>query len=165
MNNRSEIKDSNISLEKAVCFRENAKLKGKSFAITNGCFDLLHSGHIYSLNEISKLADYLWVMINSDFSVKKLKGNNRPIVSENDRAYILSNLKCVSGVTIFNSERLDKEILALNPDIYAKSGDYCEKSINKSEHNALIEVKAEIKFVSFLPDRSTSSLINNIRSI
>ena len=91
-----------------------------------------------------------------------LKGDKRPIIPEIDRAYVLSNLSFVSGVTLFNTKRLDKEIISLEPDIYVKAGDYDHHSIDKFEYNALLKVKSRIKFVSFLPERNTSSLINKI---
>ncbi len=157
-----EISDCASSIETAIRFREKARLDNKTFVITNGCFDLLHSGHVYSLMQASSLGCYLWVLLNSDSSVKMLKGDKRPIIPEMDRAYILSNLSFVSGVTLFNSKRLDNEILALQPDIYAKAGDYNHDSIDQIEYKALLKVKSKIKFVSFLPDRNTSSLIDNI---
>ena len=158
------IKNSAVSLQDALSFRNKAKKEKKTFVLTNGCFDLLHSGHVFSLIEASKLGDYLWVAINSDSSIKNLKGPKRPIVNEIDRAYLLTSLSCVAGVTIFNSTRLVDEILILKPDIYAKAGDYDESKINTDEHEALKEVKSKIEFVSFLPGRSTSSLIDNIVS-
>jgi len=157
-----EINDCISSLEDAVKFRDKARLENKTFVITNGCFDLLHSGHVYSLKQASTLGDYLWVLINSDSSVKMLKGEKRPIVPETDRAYVLSNLSFVSGVTLFNTKRLEKEIISLRPDVYAKAGDYNHESIDKNEYNALLKVKSDIKFVSFLPERNTSSLIKEI---
>ena len=91
-----------------------------------------------------------------------LKGKKRPIIPEMDRAYVLSNLSSVTGVTLFNTEKLDKEIISLEPDIYVKAGDYDHDSIDRFEYNALLKVKSQIKFVSLLPERNTSSLINNI---
>ena len=91
-----------------------------------------------------------------------LKGDKRPIIPEMDRAYVLSNLSFVSGVTLFNTELLDKEIISLEPDVYVKAGDYDHSSIDKFEYNALLKVKSRIKFVSFLPERNTSSLIEKI---
>jgi rfaE bifunctional protein nucleotidyltransferase chain/domain len=162
LDKNTENNDCISSLEDAVKFREKARAENKTFVITNGCFDLLHSGHVFSLKQASTLGDYLWVLINSDSSVKMLKGEKRPIVPEMDRAYVLSNLSFVSGVTLFNTKRLDKEIISLKPDTYAKAGDYNHDSIDKLEYEALLEVKSDINFVSFLPERNTSSLINNI---
>ncbi|MBT3668563.1 MAG: adenylyltransferase/cytidyltransferase family protein [Opitutae bacterium] len=162
LDKNTEIINCVSSLDEAIKFRHKAIRDKKTFVVTNGCFDLLHSGHVFSLKQASTLGDYLWVLINSDSSVKKLKGDKRPIISELDRAYILSNLSCVSGVTLFNNERLDEEIIALEPDIYVKAGDYNANSIDKHELNALLKVKSQIKFVSFLPERNTSSLIRDI---
>ena len=162
LNKSIEIRNCISSLENAIDFRHKARDEKKTFVITNGCFDLLHSGHVFSLKQASSLGDYLWVLMNSDTSVKMLKGDKRPIIPEIDRAYMLSNLSCVSGVTLFNKQRLDKEINALEPDIYAKSGDYDANSIDKLEHKALLNVKSKIKFVSYLPERNTSSLITTI---
>lgn len=120
---------------------------------------MLHSGHVHSLIEASKFGDYLWVALNSDYSIKQLKGNSRPIIPERDRAFILNSLSCVTGVTLFDTKRLNEEIISLKPDVYVKSGDYDPSSIAKEESLALSQVNAEIKFVSFLSGKSTSSLI------
>ena len=152
------------TLEDAVLFRNKIKQENSKFVLANGCFDLLHSGHVHSLIEASKHGDYLWVALNSDFRIKCLKGESRPIIPERDRAFLLRNLSCVSGVTLFNTQRLEQEILVLKPDIYVKSGDYDETTIAKEERAALKEVNAEIKFVSFLSGKSTSNLINDIAS-
>jgi rfaE bifunctional protein nucleotidyltransferase chain/domain len=152
------------TLEDAVLFRNKIKQENSKFVLTNGCFDLLHSGHVHSLIEASKHGDYLWVALNSDFSIKCLKGESRPIIPEKDRAFLLRNLSCVSGVTLFNTQRLEQEILVLKPDIYVKSGDYDETTIAKEERVALRKVNAEIKFVSYLPGKSTSNLIQDITS-
>lgn len=153
------------SLTEAVCFREEAKKSGKTFVLTNGCYDLLHYGHVSSLTEASKLGDYLWVAMNSDSSVRNLKGKHRPIISEQERAYLLMSLSCVSGVTLFENERLVQEILALQPDVYVKSGDYSKDSINKAEKEALHAVKASIQFVPFVEGTSTTTLIERIQSL
>jgi D-glycero-beta-D-manno-heptose 1-phosphate adenylyltransferase len=153
------------SLDEAVRFREDAKRSGKTFVLTNGCFDLLHYGHVSSLTEASKLGDYLWVAMNSDSSTRNLKGNDRPIIPEEERACLLASLTCVSGVTLFENRRLVKEILALQPDIYVKSGDYTEDSIDPEEKDALRLVQASIKFVPFVQGSSTTSLLKRIQSL
>ena len=153
------------SLDEAVRFREDAKRSGKTFVLTNGCFDLLHYGHVSSLTEASKLGDYLWVAMNSDSSTRNLKGENRPIIPEEERACLLASLTCVSGVTLFENRRLVKEILALQPDIYVKSGDYTEDSIDPEEKDALRLVQASIKFVPFVQGSSTTSLLKRIQSL
>ena len=153
------------SLRDAVSFRKKVRESGKSFVLTNGCFDLLHSGHAYSLAEASKFGDYLWVAMNSDASARKLKGTERPIVPEDQRAYLLASLSCVSGVTLFDNERLTQEILALEPDVYVKSSDYTEESIDPDEKEALFSVNSSLEFVPFLSGNSTSTLIKRIQSL
>ncbi|MBI3591333.1 MAG: D-glycero-beta-D-manno-heptose 1-phosphate adenylyltransferase [Candidatus Melainabacteria bacterium] len=91
---------------------------------TNGCFDILHVGHIRSLQKAKKLGDILVVGINSDSSVKKLKGNNRPINSQNERAEILAALECIDFVTTFDEESAEKFLELFKPEIYVKGGDY-----------------------------------------
>ena len=153
------------SLADAVSFRMNARREGKSFVLTNGCFDLVHAGHVFSLREASGFGDYLWVAVNSDASVRRLKGDHRPVLPEEERAYLLNSLSCVSGVTLFDGQRLTEEILALQPDVYVKSGDYTEETIDQEERKTLLSVGASIKFVPFLKGLSTSSLIDKILTL
>lgn len=100
------------------------KVLGKTVAFTNGCFDILHPGHLYSLAETAKEADYLIVGLNSDASVKRLKGSERPINNTNDRALILANLILVDMVVIFEEDTPLALISALLPDVLVKGGDY-----------------------------------------
>ena len=153
------------SLADAVSYRMNARREGKSFVLTNGCFDLVHAGHVFSLTQASGFGDYLWVAMNSDASVRLLKGDHRPVLPEEERAYLLNSLSCVSGVTLFDGQRLTEEILALQPDVYVKSGDYTEETIDQEERKALLSVGASIKFVPFLEGLSTSSLIDKILTL
>lgn len=133
--------------------------------LTNGCFDLLHYGHVESLTQAAAFGDYLWVAMNSDSSVRALKGIDRPIIPENERAYLLNSLNCISGVTLFENERLTEEILALQPDVYVKSSDYTVDSIDPEEKKALMSVNASLKFVPFIAGHSTSSLIERIKTL
>lgn len=100
------------------------KVVGKTVAFTNGCFDIIHPGHLYSLAETAKEADYLIVGLNSDASVKRLKGPERPINNVNDRAIILANLVLVDMVVIFEEDTPLELISALLPDVLVKGGDY-----------------------------------------
>lgn len=100
------------------------RLKGKSVAFTNGCFDVLHAGHLLSINEAAQNADYLIIAINSDESIAKIKGTGRPINNENDRALLLSNFTVVDAVVIFGEETPLVTIKALLPDVLVKGGDY-----------------------------------------
>jgi rfaE bifunctional protein nucleotidyltransferase chain/domain len=142
--------------------REQLRASGKSVVLTNGCFDLLHVGHVFSLKNAKKFGDSLWVAMNSDGSVRALKGPKRPIFKERERAYVLSALEVVGGIFIFNGAELADEILKFRPDVYVKSADYCEKTLNPLEREALRCAGAEVKFVPFLGGVSTTSTIGKI---
>ena len=152
-----------FSIEDAIKARNSARMKKKTFVLTNGCFDLFHAGHAYGLNKASEYGDLLWVGINSDKSVKELKGEHRPINSQNNRGYLLNSLKVVDGVFLFDKQNLADEILLLKPDIYVKSTDYNYDSMNKEERNALEKVGSKIFFVPLLEKHSTSLIINKIK--
>lgn len=130
--------------------------------MTNGCFDLLHVGHISYLQEAKKLGDELWVLINSDESVRALKGPTRPIESEPERAYCLAALSCIDRVVVFNSPRLVEEIKLLQPDIYTKAGDYTIDTIHKGERAAFESVGTDIQFLPFLEGFSTTKMVEKI---
>ena len=111
-----------LTLEEAVKRRRQLKTDGRSLVITNGAFDLLHPGHLYYLQKASDLADQLWILLNSDESVKMLKGPNRPLQNEAKRANALAALEFVDSIITFQAMRLTAEIEALSPDIYVLSG-------------------------------------------
>ena len=117
------------SLEKLLTQVAAWKIKGKTIAFTNGCFDILHEGHIASLSAAAKEADYLIVGLNSDTSVKQLKGDARPINSEQSRAIILQNLVVVDAVVIFTEQTPLALISAILPDVLVKGGDYTTEQI------------------------------------
>jgi rfaE bifunctional protein nucleotidyltransferase chain/domain len=131
--------------------------------LTNGCFDLLHFGHLHSLESAKKFGDSLWVAINSDASVRELKGEGRPIFGERERAHMLSALEFVDGVFIFPEARLANEISMFKPDVYVKSGDYDIEKLDLLEREALLKTKSEIHFVPLLNGFSTTSIIEKIR--
>ncbi|MDR0742464.1 MAG: adenylyltransferase/cytidyltransferase family protein [Puniceicoccales bacterium] len=144
----------------ACLIREKLQKENRKVVLTNGCFDVLHVGHIFSLENAKKLGDSLWVALNSDTSVKALKGDKRPIFTEKMRAYALSALSTVDGVFIFNGIRLDDEILRFRPDIYAKSGDYTIDILDPSERKALQTMGVEIHFLPFIEGFSSTSIVN-----
>ncbi|MDR1173799.1 MAG: adenylyltransferase/cytidyltransferase family protein [Puniceicoccales bacterium] len=144
----------------ACVIREKLREENRKVVLTNGCFDVLHVGHIFSLENAKKLGDSLWVALNSDMSVKALKGDKRPIFSERMRAYVLSAMSVVDGIFIFNGSRLNDEILQFRPDVYAKSGDYTIDTLDFSERKALQTVGAEIHFLPFVEGFSTTAIIN-----
>ena len=113
-----------VTVEQAKNIIYGWKLLGKTCAFTNGCFDILHQGHIFSLGEAAKEADYLIVGLNSDASVQRLKGPSRPINNTENRAIVLSNLAIVDLLVVFEEDTPLELIKALMPDILVKGGDY-----------------------------------------
>lgn len=135
---------------------------GKKLVFTNGCFDLLHAGHVRYLNEARALGDALVVGLNSDSSVRSLKGTGRPLNNQNDRAEVLSALRCVDAVVVFDGERATALIDAIRPHIYAKGGDYTVDSLNPEERAALREAECDIRILPLVPGRSTTATINKM---
>jgi rfaE bifunctional protein nucleotidyltransferase chain/domain len=153
-----------LTLDEAMAERTKLRAAGKKLVLTNGVFDLLHTGHLYYLKEARRLGEALYVAINSDESVRALKGPTRPVMTEEQRAYALGALWFVSGIIIFREKRLVPEIRVLRPDIYCKAGDYTFEKLNPEERTELEKVGAAIKFLPFLPGFSTTNLIAKIRA-
>jgi rfaE bifunctional protein nucleotidyltransferase chain/domain len=145
--------------ERAVEIRAH----GGRLVLTNGCFDLLHVGHVRYLQQAAAMGDFLAVAVNGDISVQALKGPARPLTSEKDRAEILAALECVDFVTIFSELRVTHVIEALRPAIYVKGGDYTLESLDREEVAALEKAGAEIKTLPLVPEKSTSRLIERMR--
>lgn len=159
-----EIPKLDADLQKTVEFREQMKAAGRTVVLTNGVFDLLHAGHLFFLRNARNLGGALIVALNSDNSVRQLKGPNRPITHQDHRAYGLDSLSCVDRIIMFERKRLTEEIRALKPDVYCKAGDYTLDKLDPDERRALEEVGAEIKFMPFLVGFSTTSLIARIKA-
>jgi len=132
---------------------------GKKIVATNGCFDLLHVGHVRYLNAARAFGDALIEGINGDPSVRELKGAGRPITRENDRAEIVAALECVDLVTIFLEVRATRFLELASPDVYVKGGDYNQDSLNAEEREVLQRIGAKIDIVPFEPGYSTSDLL------
>lgn len=160
--NRLPVSSTNYSLDHALKARSLAKAKGEKFILTNGCFDILHAGHALALKESSQKGDVLWVGINSDQSIKNIKGSGRPIMPELYRAYLLASLVSVSGVFIFHKDDISEEIAVLSPDVYVKSSDYTLDTLDSKERMSLEKVGAVIEFVEMVDGLSTSSIIDKI---
>lgn len=137
---------------------------GRRVVLTNGVFDLLHTGHLYFLKQARALGDGLIVAMNADASVRVLKGPTRPIQNQEQRAYALGALECVDAITVFSEPRLTQEINALRPDVYCKAGDYTLEKLNPEERTALQGVGAQIQFAPFLTGFSTTDLIARIKA-
>lgn len=153
-----------LAIEAAVAWREERRREGRRVVLTNGVFDLLHTGHLHYLRQARRLGDALIIALNADASVRVLKGPARPVQSEEQRAYALGALECVDAVVIFRAPRLTAEIRALRPDVYCKAGDYTLEKLNPEERAALEEVGARIEFLPFLPGFSTTNLIARIKA-
>ena len=151
-------------LSEAVAWREGLRRNDRRVVLTNGVFDLLHTGHLYFLRQARERGDALLIALNADSSVKALKGPSRPVQNQVQRAYALGALECVDGVTIFTEPRLTTEIRALRPDVYCKAGDYSLEKLNPEERAALGEVGARIEFLPFLAGFSTTDLIARIKA-
>jgi rfaE bifunctional protein nucleotidyltransferase chain/domain len=148
-----------LDFESALTLRHQAAAAGRRVVLTNGCFDLLHRGHISYLQQSAALGDMLIVAVNSDASVRELKGPDRPLNSEQDRAYALAALRCVDAAFIFPGPRLDAEIAALKPDVYTKAGDYTLETLDSGERAALESAGTSIHLLPFVAGHSTTSLI------
>jgi rfaE bifunctional protein nucleotidyltransferase chain/domain len=140
---------------------KSIKDNGQTIVLTNGCFDILHIGHARYLKEAKKLGDYLFIGINSDDSVKKLKGPDRPLNNQNDRAELLSYFSDVDYLIIFEEDTADNLITLIKPDIYVKGGDYTKESLPESK--TLDLVGSNIAFISFVDGYSTTKLIEKIK--
>lgn len=143
---------------------EQARAEGKTIVFTNGCFDILHIGHVRYLQDARSLGDLLVVGVNSDDSVRRLKGPERPVVPEFERVEILAALECVDYVTIFTEDTPVELILAIRPHIHVKGGDYRPEDL--PEADAVRSVGGRIEIVSYTSTdtegRSTTNLIGKI---
>lgn len=135
---------------------------GLRIVLTNGCFDLLHVGHLRYLQQARRLGDILVVGVNSDESVRQLKGNARPIVPEAERAELIAGLECVDYVTIFSEPTATELVHMVQPTYYAKGGDYAERDLPESE--AVIAHGGFVVILPFQPEQSTSAIIERIQN-
>jgi rfaE bifunctional protein nucleotidyltransferase chain/domain len=132
---------------------------------TNGCFDILHAGHVIYLEKARALGDILVLGLNGDDSVRQLKGEGRPINGEQDRAIVMAALESVDLVVIFPEVRATRFLELARPDIYAKGGDYTLDTLDKSERAVLDAVEAQIVFIPFVNEKSTTATIQRAKEI
>lgn len=147
-----------------AALRDEFAAAGKRLVFTNGCFDLLHVGHVRYLQAARALGDALLVAVNGDASVRALKGPARPINNEEDRAEVLGALACVDFLTIFHDERVTELVRTIRPHVYAKGGDYTVESLDAGERGVLESVGAEIRILPLVPGKSTTNIIEKWKS-
>ena len=145
-----------------AALRDQLESQGKRLVFTNGCFDLLHVGHVRYLEQARALGDALLVAVNGDASVRALKGPARPINPEQDRAEVLAALECVDFVTVFQSERVTDLAREIRPHVYAKGGDYTVESLNPEEVAALRAAGSEIRILPLVAGKSTTATIGRM---
>ena len=141
------------------------RASGRKLVFTNGCFDLLHTGHVRYLQAARMLGDALAVAINGDNSVRALKGDGRPLNPAADRAEVVAALACVDHVTIFAETRATDLLAKVRPAIYVKGGDYTRETLDADERAALEQSAAEIRILPFEQGFSTSSLMEKIKKM
>ena len=146
--------------EEIINIVRKGQTEGKTFVVTNGCFDILHVGHVRYLQKTKEFANKLIVMLNSDVSVKSIKGPDRPINSEADRAEILSALSCVDYVVLFDEKSPAKLLEEIKPDIYTKGADYTLETL--PERDIVLRNNIRVEFIEFVEGKSTTNVIKKI---
>lgn len=149
--------------EKLLEIVNHLKLQGQRIVLTNGCFDLLHVGHIRCLRGAKAQGDVLVVAVNSDASMKKLKRTGQPIMSEQERIEILEALECVDYIVLFSEATVDRLLLMLRPHVHAKGTDYTEETV--PERETVLSYGGEIAIVGDAKSHSTTDLIHAIARI
>ena len=152
------------TVDEVAGLRDRLDGEGRRLVFTNGCFDLLHAGHVRYLRQARALGDCLVVALNSDASVRALKGPARPLQPELDRAEILGSLRAVDRVLVFDSERVTDLIRRIRPHLYAKGGDYTPETLHPDERRALDEAGSEIAILPLVGGRSTSSTLARLET-
>ena len=151
------------TLDELIEIITSLKSEGKKIVFTNGCFDIIHTGHIYLLEKAKSFGDKLIVALNTDDSVKKIKGPSRPAVPENDRALIIASLMYTDYVTFFRETEPSRIISLLKPDIHVKGADYKPDDFNNMPEARIIkEYGGEIRIVRLMEGYSTTNLINKV---
>ena len=154
-----------VTPDRLAAITDTLRAQGRKLVLTNGCFDLLHVGHVRYLQAARALGDVLAVAINGDESVRTLKGEGRPLIPENERTEIVTALECVNYVVIFPDVRVTELLSRVRPQIYAKGGDYTAETLNPKERTVLDEIGSEIRILPFETGHSTSGLIEKMKKL
>jgi rfaE bifunctional protein nucleotidyltransferase chain/domain len=155
-------RDKIIPWDKLPEWRAAFRASGRKLVVTNGCFDILHLGHVTYLETARSFGDALLVGLNSDEGTRQLKGPGRPVNAEADRAAVLAALASVDGVCIFEGKAATRFLTAAQPDIYVKGGDYTLETLSREERGAVEAAGGKIEIVPFVPGKSTTALLEKI---
>jgi rfaE bifunctional protein nucleotidyltransferase chain/domain len=158
------MKEKIVTAEELAAIQKKMRAEGRKLVLTNGCFDLLHLGHVRYLQAARALGDALAVAINGDQSVRALKGEGRPLNPEADRAEIVAALECVDHVVVFPEMRATRLLETVRPSIYVKGGDYTPETLDSAERAALENMGAEVRILPFEKGQSTSALIERMKT-
>jgi D-glycero-beta-D-manno-heptose 1-phosphate adenylyltransferase len=151
-----------IAWETLPEWRAAMRASGKRLVVTNGCFDLLHLGHVTYLETARNHGDALLVGVNGDAAVRQLKGADRPVTPEADRAAVLAALESVDGACIFAESTATRFLAAAQPDIYVKGGDYTLDTLNQEERRTVERAGGRIVIIPFVPGKSTTAMLKKI---
>jgi rfaE bifunctional protein nucleotidyltransferase chain/domain len=154
-----------LTLAQAARWAVAAHRRGQRIVATNGCFDILHYGHVSYLQRAKKLGDLLVVGVNSDRSVRELKGPHRPLVAAKHRAAVVAALACVDAVVVFPQVRAHRFLAAVRPDVYVKGGDYRPETLFGRERAVLTAVGSKVRILPFVRGCSTTGLIQQIQKL
>jgi len=152
-------RDKLVSWDHLPSWREALRQRGRKLVVTNGCFDLLHAGHVTYLDAARRLGDMLLIGVNGDEAVRQLKGPTRPINSEADRALVLAALQAVDGVCIFAEKRATRFLAVAQPDIYVKGGDYTLDTLDQEDRRVVEAAGGKIVLIPFVPGKSTTATL------
>jgi D-glycero-beta-D-manno-heptose 1-phosphate adenylyltransferase len=155
-------RDKILSLDALPGWRSALRIQGKRLVVTNGCFDLLHAGHVTYLDAARQQGDALLVGVNNDAAVRQLKGEKRPVNSEGDRAAVLAALQAVDAVCVFPETRATRFLALAQPDIYVKGGDFTVEQLPKEERDIVGGFGGKIVTLGFVPGQSTTALLEKI---
>jgi len=155
-------RDKIIRWDALPAWRQAFRANSKKLAVTNGCFDILHPGHVTYLESARNLGDGLLVGVNGDEATRQLKGPNRPVNSQDDRAIVLAALASVSAVCIFFEKTATRFLERAQPDVYVKGGDYTPDTLNQEERRAVEAASGKIKIIPFVPGKSTTAILEKI---
>jgi D-beta-D-heptose 7-phosphate kinase/D-beta-D-heptose 1-phosphate adenosyltransferase len=163
-NSRAPSSEKILSLNELTSLRAQYRDEGKSVVLTNGCFDLLHAGHVKHLEHAAKLGDVLIVAVNSDAAVRRLKGTHRPVIPQSDRATLLAALACVNHVVVFEEDTPHEVLRRLTPDILCKGGDYCGRE-QVVGHEVVESYGGQVTVTSKVDNVSTSQILRSLPAL